>query len=208
MCGRYTLTCPNEEALLGGLPFDEFSEVRIQFRPRYNISPGQSSPVVYLRLGKPVLADALWGFARASGGLSINARSETAGRTALFRDAFREGRCLVPADGFLEWHREDRVNQPYLFRRADGRLFLMAGLWQDGRYVVLTRDATRGVAEIHDRMPVLLDAPGGRRWLSEGRLAEDPPDLTRFPVSPRINRTDNEDPGCLEPLPQAAFDFD
>lgn len=208
MCGRYTLTCPSEEALLGSLPFDEFSEIRIQFRPRYNISPGQLSPVVYLHLGKPVLADALWGFARARGGLSINARSETAERTALFRNAFREGRCLVPADGFLEWRKEDRVNQPYLFRRADGRLFLMAGLWQDGRYVVLTRDATGGVAEIHDRMPVLLDAPGGKRWLAEGRLAGDPPDLTRFPVSPRINRTDNEDPRCLEPLPQAAFDFD
>ncbi|MBW1755003.1 MAG: SOS response-associated peptidase family protein, partial [Deltaproteobacteria bacterium] len=88
MCGRYTLACPDEETLIRGLPFDAFSETRIQFRPRYNIAPGQRSPVVYLQSGRPVLADALWGMTRSGGGLAINARSETAERTALFRDAF------------------------------------------------------------------------------------------------------------------------
>ena len=67
MCGRYTLACPDEESLIRALPFDAFSETRIQFRPRYNIAPGQQSPVVYLRSGKPILVDALWGVARAEG---------------------------------------------------------------------------------------------------------------------------------------------
>ncbi len=206
MCGRYTLACPDEETLVRSLPFDEFSEIRIQFRPRYNIGPGQRSPVVYLESGKPILADALWGLTRSGGGLAINARSETAERTALFRDAFRHGRCLVPADGFLEWRKEGRVNQPYLFRRTDGKIFVMAGLWQDGRYVVLTRDSDGEVAEIHDRMPVLLDGANARQWLTEGALAE-PPDLARTAVSLRINGTENDDPACLDPLPQTTFDF-
>ena len=207
MCGRYTLACPDEESLIRDLPFDAFSETRIQFRPRYNIAPGQQSPVVYLERGKPILADALWGVSRFGGGLAINARSETAERTALFRDAFRDGRCLVPADGFLEWRKEGRVNQPYLFRRTDGKLFVMAGLWQDGHYVILTRDADGEVAEIHDRMPVLLEGADARQWLAKGELAE-PPDLTRTAVSPRINRTENDDSTCLDPLPQTTFDFD
>jgi putative SOS response-associated peptidase YedK len=207
MCGRYTLACPDEETLIGGLPFDAFSETRIQFRPRYNIAPGQPSPVVYLQGGKPILADALWGMRRSGGGLAINARSETAERTALFRDAFRNGRCLVPADGFLEWRKEGRVNQPYLFRRTDGNIFVMAGLWQDGHYVVLTRESAGEVSEIHDRMPVLLDGTDARQWLTQGDLAE-PPDLARTAVSPRINQTKNDDPACLDPLPQTAFDFD
>lgn len=207
MCGRYTLACPDEESLIRGLPFDAFSETRIRFRPRYNIAPGQRSPVVFLQGGKPVLADALWGFSRSGGGLAINARSETAERTALFRDAFRDGRCLVPADGFLEWRKEGRVNQPYLFRRTDGDLFVMAGVWQDDRYVVLTQDSRGEVAEIHDRMPVLLEGADARQWLTQGDLAE-PPDLTRTAVSPRINRTENDDPACLTPRPQATFDFD
>ena len=207
MCGRYTLTCPDENTLIANLPFDAFSETRIEFRPRYNIAPGQRSPVVYLDGGKLILADALWGFQRATGGLAINARSETAQRTAMFRDAFRSGRCLVPADGFLEWRREGRVNQPYLFRPNDGSLFSMAGLWKEGRYVVLTRDSDGEVEDIHDRMPVILSGDRARQWLNEGELS-DSPKLTRTPVSARINRIENDDPECIEPLAQAAFEFD
>lgn len=207
MCGRYTLACPDEESLIRGLPFDAFSETRIQLKPRYNIAPGQRSPVVYLRDDEPVLTDSLWGLPRAAGGLAINARSETAARTPLFRDAFVEGRCLVPADGFLEWRKEGRVNQPYLFRRTDGDLFVMAGLWQDGHYVVLTRESVGEVSEVHERMPVLLEGAGARQWLRKGELAA-PPDLVRLAVSPRINRIENDDPACLEPLPQGSFDFD
>ncbi len=206
MCGRYTLTCPDEASLVRGLPFDEFSETRLTLRPRYNIAPGQRSPIVFLEDDKPVLADAQWGFTRRGGGLTINARSETADRTAMFRDAFREGRCLVPADGFFEWRREGRVNQPYLFRRTDDALFVMAGVCEEGRYVILTRDSEGEVAEIHDRMPVLLEPEDAGRWLVEGQIGE-PPELVRTAVSTRVNRVDNDDPECIEPLKQGELDF-
>lgn len=207
MCGRYTLTCADKETLVRNLPFDEFSEIRIQFRPRYNVAPGQSNPVVYLTGSGPALVDALWGFQRSGGGVTINARSETASRTMMFRDAFRDGRCLVPADGFFEWRREGRVNQPYLFRKEDRGLFLMAGLCQEGRYVVLTRDSEGEVRDIHDRMPVLIEAEDARRWLDRGELGKGP-ELTKDAVSPRVNRIENDDPTCIEPVPQKSFDFD
>ena len=207
MCGRYTLTCSDRETLIGGLPFDEFSDTRIELRPRYNIAPGQRSPVVYLGDEGPVLAEALWGFERRAGGITINARSETADRTAMFRDAFREGRCLVPADGFFEWRREGRVNQPYLFRKAQGELFVMAGLCERGRYVVLTRSSEGEVADIHDRMPVVLEPEEARRWLREGKIGA-APELERTKVSPRVNRIEHDDPGCLQEVEQGAFDFD
>lgn len=207
MCGRYTLTCPDKDALMAKLPFDAFSETRIELRPRYNIAPGQRSPVVYLDSGKFILGDALWGFERSTGGIAINARSETAERTAMFRDAFRDGRCLIPADGFLEWRMEGRVNQPYLFRAQDGSLFSMAGLWKEGRYVVLTRQSDGVVEEIHDRMPVIMSGDQAQQWLKEGTLARSP-ELTRTAVSARINRIENDDPGCIEPRAQAAFEFD
>ncbi len=207
MCGRYTLTCPDEDTLIASLPFDAFSETRIEFRPRYNIAPGQRSPVVYLDAGKLVLADALWGFARLKGALAINARSETAERTPMFREAFRTGRCIIPADGFLEWRREGRVNQPYLFRTHDRSLFSMAGLWEEGRYVVLTRDSAGEVEDIHDRMPVILSRERAQHWLQAGELS-DAPELTRTAVSARINRIENDDPDCTEPVAQAAFEFE
>lgn len=207
MCGRYTLSCPDRDALVRELPFEEINDTRIQLRPRYNVAPGQRNPIVYFGERGLELGEALWGFARPSGGLTINARSETAARTALFRDAFRAGRCVVPADGFYEWRREGRVNQPYLFRRQDAGLFVMAGLREEGRYVILTQDAVGEVAEIHDRMPVLLDGDGAERWLSAGEIAE-PPVLVKTAVAPRVNRIDQDDPACVEPVAQASFDFD
>lgn len=207
MCGRYTLTCPDEDTLIEGLPFDEINETRIRFRPRYNVAPGQSSPIVYLNERGVALVDARWGFERAGSALVINARSERAAQAPMFRDAFAEGRCLVPADGFVEWRKEGRVNQPYLFRRTAGGLLMMAGLQQEGRYVILTCDARGMAAEIHDRMPVLLEPEAAHRWLHEAELAPSW-ELSRAPVSPRINRADQDDPACLEPLPQSSFDFD
>lgn len=209
MCGRYTLTCPDENALLGALPFEEFSETRIEFRPRYNIAPGQRNPVVSAGKAGAVLHDAEWGFARSSGGLVINARSETAKRRPMFREAFRSGRCLVPADGFFEWRREGKVNRPYLFRAKEGKgePFVMAGLCEQGRYVILTRESEGDVADIHDRMPVVLTPEDARLWLDDGAIAEAPP-LTRVAVSIRVNRIDRDDPACLEEVEQDSFNFD
>lgn len=207
MCGRYTLACSDEEALRRGLPFDAFSDTRIEFRPRYNIAPGQHNPVVYLVDGEPVLRDTLWGLERKGGGILVNARSETAERARRFRDAFREGRCLVPADGFFEWRREGGTNQPYLFRPTDGGLLLMAGLVEDDRYVVLTEDANEQVSPVHRRMPVQLEPGAARRWLESGELGERR-SLVHRAVSPRVNRVDHDDPECIAPPAQSDLPFD
>ena len=207
MCGRYTLTSPDPGALVRGLPLDEFSETRIELRPRYNIAPGQRNPVVYVGERGPVLDEAEWGFVRRGGGLVINARSEGVRRTAMFREAFRKGRCVVPADGFFEWRREGHVNQPYLFRKPGGALFVMAGLREEGRYVVLTRRSEGEVARIHDRMPVLLDPKDARRWLEEGEIG-DVPEVERKAVSTRVNRIENDDPKCIEEVAQGEFRFE
>jgi len=83
----------------------------------------------------------------------------------------------------------------------------MAGLWKEGRYVVLTRDSEGEVKDIHDRMPVIVSGDRAQQWLNEGELSESP-ELNRTAVSPRINRIENDDPGCIEPRAQAEFEFD
>lgn len=207
MCGRYTLACSDEQALKRGLPFDGFSETRIQFRPRYNVAPGQRNPVVYLVEGEPVIVDAQWGLERKGGGILINARSESAARSRRFRDAFAEGRCLVPADGFFEWRAESGTRQPYLFRATKGGLLLMAGLIEEDRYVVVTEESDAQVAEIHDRMPVQLEPEAAIRWLKEGELGPRRP-LERTAVSRHVNRIDHDDPQCIEPTRQTKLPFD
>ena len=103
MCGRFNLTASGE-ALAEAFELDEAPEVV----PRYNIAPTQPVLVVSARgargwrsarLGRP-----LPGEGRRRPPLLINARAETLGAQPALREAFAERRCLVPADGFYEWH--------------------------------------------------------------------------------------------------------
>ena len=60
------------------------------------------------------------------------------------------------------------------------------------------------VAEIHDRMPLILAPVDCMRWLSDG---PDPHDLMRscpaepmrmWPISTRVNKPENDDPSIVE----------
>ncbi len=206
MCGRYSLGCADVDELRARLGFDAFSDTRLQLRPRYNIAPGQSAVIVRSIDGRPTLLESEWGFARHKGGIAVNARVERAEHSPLFRRAYREGRCLVPADGFFEWRREGKVKQPYWFHRADGSLLLMAGLWEGDRFAVMTTDSSEVVSEIHDRMPVIVPSEQALVWL-EGAKLESGVELTRRPVSTRVNRVEHDDAECVEPTDQQAFDF-
>jgi putative SOS response-associated peptidase YedK len=132
-----------------------------------------------------------------------------------FRDAYRMRRCIIPVDGFFEWKaiRGQRAKQPYAIATKDGTPFDIAGIWENWKepasgewirtFAVITIDANEMVADIHDRMPVIL-APGDSRWLSD---EPDPRDLMRafpaslmrmWPISTRVNKPENDDPSILE----------
>ena len=133
MCGRYSITSPPEALArlfgpLGPLP---------NLAPRYNVAPTQDAPVVRLAAaGARRLVMLRWGLVPSwskgpgAGPLLINARSDTVQAKPSFRDAFRQRRCLVPADGFYEWKVEGREKQPWRVQRADGAPFAFAGLWE------------------------------------------------------------------------------
>jgi len=110
-----------------------------------------------------------WGFTKPVGsGVVINARSETAGEKPMFR---RAARCLIPAGGYFEWGREDRVKYALTI---PGRTIYLAGLYrveepgEPARFVILTRDAAPSIAYIHDLMPVILGGDARRAWLNPG----------------------------------------
>jgi putative SOS response-associated peptidase YedK len=172
MCGRFVLKTPVEElARLFGFP------ERPNFPARYNIAP--TDPCAVVRAG-PSLAVLRWGlvpfYARdiREGVKCINARAETAAATRAFARAFRERRCLVPADGFYEWRTEGKAKQPYYFAAADGAPIAFAGIWDRWRprqaepvesFSILTTGANALMAPIHDRMPVVLPRAAWGSWL-------------------------------------------
>src|SRR5262245_53670930 len=140
--------------------------------------------------------------------LLINARSETAATARSFKASFRERRCLVPADGFLEWKKPDK--QPVWFRRAGGEPFAFAGIWEGDRCAVLTVEANGDVRPVHDRMPAILAGDELNRWLKPDAGADELQPLLRprpdgwleaVAVSRRVNSARNDDPACLETEP-------
>ncbi len=80
----------------------------------------------------------------------------------------------------------------------------------DTHFAIITTDASELVAEIHDRMPLIL-APGDyARRLSDG---PDPRDLIRpfpaepmrmWPISTRVNKPENDDRSIIEPIELSA----
>ena len=129
MCGRYALFVdPGDLA-------EEFDLRAVSYDATYNAAPSQDLPVV-LDDDPGTVQTARWGLVPSwsdgpgSGPDPINARAETLTNKRVFRDAYRERRCLVPANGFYEWVETADGKQPRFFSRADGRPFLMAGLWE------------------------------------------------------------------------------
>lgn len=129
MCGRYALFVdPSDLA-------DEFGLRNVTYDATYNAAPSQDLPVV-LDDDPDTVRAARWGLVPSwsggpgSGPDPINARAETLAEKRVFREAYRERRCVVPADGFYEWVETPDGKQPRFFSRPDDRPFLMAGLWE------------------------------------------------------------------------------
>lgn len=228
MCGRFTLTVRKGEieASFPGIGVPDTAG------GRYNIAPMQLSPVV--RLGeddKKEIILARWGliphWARDAsiGGRLINARCETLEQRPAFRDAFRRRRCLVLADGFYEWQKVpgSRAKRPVYFRLKGGGLFAFAGLWDVWRgeegekiitFTIVTCPANRIVGEIHDRMPVILEAGGvWEQWLRERdssnlrallRPVEDGR-LEGWLVDPVVNDPRVDDRRCIRQVEGVSF---
>ena len=111
-----------------------------------------------------------------------------------FREAYRKRRCILPVDGFFEWKaiKGQKAKQPYAIAMKDGSPFGIGGLWENWKdptsgewvrtFAIITTDANELVAEIHDRMPLILASGDYTRWLSD---EPNPRDLMRpFPAEP------------------------
>lgn len=225
MCGRFTLS-QSCEAIATAFHLSDVPNLE----PRYNIAPTQLVLTVLppketeggilerqIKLLRWGLIPA-WAKDPAMGARLINARAETVAEKPSFRKAFRHRRCLVIADGFYEWQRQERKKQPFYFRLRDGQLFAFAGLWEQWKSeaeviescTILTTAANELLRPIHDRMPVILEPKDYDLWLDS--TSEDPEPLqkllrpyasqamTSYPVSTQVNNPTNNSPACVNSL--------
>lgn len=212
MCGRISLGASSVGDVAAHFDASFAPEDAALYRPRFNLAPTQRHFVVQRESEARRLAPATWGFPSTTGRFLINARIESAHSRPAFRDAWKERRCIVPADGFYEWTGRARERRPIRFHPPEG-LLALAGLYQpparEGeppRFVVLTTAANEDVAPVHDRMPVLLSPEEIGPWLAcEHEPGPIPPgSLLATPVSPRVNSVRNDDPSLIEPAPPPA----
>jgi putative SOS response-associated peptidase YedK len=189
MCGRYTLTV-DQEALAAALGVEVLLEDHP--RPRFNIAPTQAAPVWTATGVRPLRWGLVpsWADDASGAGRLINARSETVTRKPSFREAFRTGRCLVPADGFYEWVTPGARSEgegggaagkkaPWWIHRSDRAVLTFAGIraqWSPPgggpeleTFTILTCEAAGEIRSLHHRMPVVVVPELRHTWLETGR---------------------------------------
>ena len=228
MCGRFGLFSELDDLA------EQFNfaptVVRDIYQPRWNIPPTTGILTVQSH-NDPGDPDARiprilrWGMTaarpRQGAGANrplFNARAETIRQLPTFRDAFAHRRCLVPANGFYEWRKDPSGSRvPVWFHRPDGAPVAFAGIWStsptpDGptdACAIITCAANELVANIHDRMPVILQPDQYDRWLSASLEPEpllsllqpaDWPGIALHPVSTNVNRASNNDPTLVQPI--------
>ena len=217
MCGRYYL--------------DTLPELMLQhfgiappaaYEPHWNIAPTLHAPVLRGHGKNLEFAMLRWGLVPywakdpAIAGKLINARGDGVSEKPAFRAAYRKRRCVVPATGFFEWRAEGGVKQPYAIVPTTQPLFGMAGLWETWTdpngaaletFTIVTTEPNARMAELHDRMPVLLEPPDYARWVT-GRTEEaaalirpSASDSIRyFAVSRAVSNAKNDRPDLVQPI--------
>lgn len=218
MCGRYSFA-PDLKIV------NEHYDISVNdgdLTPNYNCAPSQLLPVItndksisfnFFRWG----LIPFWAKDISIGNKLINARSETILEKPSFRNAFRQRRCLVPADAFYEWKQEVKEKIPYRIFLKNQNIFSMAGIWEKCKlpngetifsFAIITTQPNTLMTKIHNRMPVILDKKGEDLWINNtdekeltNLLKPFPAEqMTAYRISNLVNSPRNNSPKIIEPI--------
>jgi putative SOS response-associated peptidase YedK len=221
MCGRYTLAKPFKSIVT----HFKTKTRQLGFKERFNIAPSQNVPTVVYDGQNRRISVLRWGLIPhwakdgSMGMKTINARAETISEKPSFRDSFKSKRCLVPADGFIEWARNSKEKTPKYINLKSNELFGMAGLWAEWNgngesiqtFSIVTTEANDLIGKVHHRMPVILNPESYSKWLDPAASSAQlksllvpyaPQEMNVRSISKVVNSTKNDSPDCLNPTEQ------
>jgi putative SOS response-associated peptidase YedK len=233
MCGRFVSSSPPDEL---AKYFDVEAVAESVLEPSFNVAPSQDVYVVVETGGLRRLDTFHWGLVPfwakdpSTGNKMINARVESIAEKSAYKRSLQKRRCLIPADGFYEWKKipGQKAKQPYFIHRVDGEPMAFAGLWEIWRppedtertgdplrsCTIITGKPNEKIAEIHDRMPVMLPPSAWNAWIDPqnddldalGKLLVPVPSslLDLHPVSRAVNNVQDNGPELIEPAPEDA----
>ena len=214
MPSRFSIYSSKEE-IKEKFNLSEKSMEDIEIHPYYNLKPTNRTTAIINTDGLKVVR-MKWGFVKGTQFYKV--RAETINEKKLFSKAFRERRCVVLANGFFEWDKEDKKSIPYYFTVKNESLFPIAGIYNthidkesgDEKFqcAVVTVDANELVAKIFHRMPVIFNKTSMNSWLNPIESENDllkllqpyPADLmTHWKVNQLPAKGDNG-PDTIKPL--------
>lgn len=197
------------------------STADIQVVPRYNIAPTQPVAVV-LDESPTTLSGAQWGLIPswskdpAIGSRMINARAETLTEKPSFRGLVKKRRCLILADSFYEWRKnEDGSKTPTRILLNSAEPFALAGLWDvwktpEGDWLktctVITTEPNELMSQIHNRMPAILPRAVEQDWINKANDVAhimallkpyDAKAMRAYEVSKTVNSPKNDDASLI-----------
>ena len=221
MCGRFMQERPVSDLaeIFGAEP------LAVDPGGRWNIAPTDEALVVVERDERRAITSYRWGLIphwatdTRIASRTFNARAESVATMPAFRESFRRRRCLVPVDGFYEWRRVGSKRLPYRVFQPDGRPLALAGLWSGWRnldtdeirrtFTIVTTTPNAAVADLHDRMPVIVPEEAWSRWLDpapadpgELRALLEPTDAVELEIAPAsqlVNDVRHDGPELLLP---------
>lgn len=222
MCGRFVAASdPDDLASL----FEVDDRRTDELAASWNVAPTMPVYAISEHRERRYLVSFRWGLVPSwaddpkIGSRMINARAESLTDKPAFRTALQRRRCIIPADGFYEWHTEAGVKSAYYIHRADGRPLAFAGLWEGWKApddtwlrtcTIITGSADEGLAALHPRMPLALPADRWEPWLDRDERRPDAalallrdPDTSQLVwhrVGSEVNNVRNDHRGLIDPV--------
>ena len=206
MCGRYVVTNPVSKTKK-----IVKSAIKVEDIENYNAHPYQNLPVIKKYSNGNTLENLKWGIIPSWSKNKdfkplINARLETINEKVSFKKLIKISRCVVLADGFYEWKREEKIKTPYYFLRKDKKSIYFAGIYENNEFSLITEQASENVSQIHYRQPVILNEKDINRYLNielEGSsfLKEcKKPDLEFYQISKDVNKPTNNSISLIQKI--------
>jgi len=198
MCGRYVITKPvTKTADLVKI------NIKVEDKDNYNAHPIQKLPIIKSYTNGRALENYDWGlipsWAKDKKDFRplINARLETLMEKVSFKKLIQTSRCIVVADGYYEWKRNEKEKVPHYFTKINSSLMFLAAIHQNNQFCIITREATDSIKEIHNREPLILNEEQISNYLDIKKEGIDflksikAPELKFYEVSKNVNKPIN-----------------
>ena len=166
MCGRYVITNPVSKTRK-----IVKTSIKVEDIENYNAHPYQNLPVIKKYIKGNTLENLKWGIVPSWSKKKdykplINARLETIDEKFSFKKLITLKRCIVVADGFYEWKKEENYKKPYYFLREDKKIMYIAGIFDNNQFCLITEKASKNLEEVHHRQPVIVNENDVNRYLN------------------------------------------